>query len=195
MNQPMIVLYCYCMESYDEMWANTECLNFVRCIVQKWKVIYFQWDWHISEKCKAMFYLAEAVYCLRILKPKQLKLDTADLWDQLYPTLIACVEYIAYEFRKSFQLTSPRNNHWFIVLEMWNKRFSFFSQSPRGFIGFFHFSNNYALFWFLKAVYTTKLFSWSSFPSFTKQTKIFSIPASHIILTDCWERAGQASVN
>lgn len=80
------------------------------------------------------------------------------MWDQLYPTLIACVEYIAYEFRKSFQLTSPHNNHWFIVLEKWNNRFSVWGQSLRGFIGFFHLSNNFALFWFHSIVYTTKLF-------------------------------------
>lgn len=93
------------------------------------------------------------------------------MWDQLYPTLIACVEYMAYEFRKSFQLTSPHNNHWFIVLEKWNNRFSLLGQSLRGFIGFFHSSNNFALFWFHSTVYTTKLFSWSSFSIIHKKNK------------------------
>ena len=84
------------------------------------------------------------------------------MWDQLYPSLIACVEYIAYEFRKSFHLTSPHNNRWFTVLEKWNNRFSVVGQSLSAFIGFFHSSNNFALFWF-HSICATELFSWSSF--------------------------------
>lgn len=57
----------YSMESYDEIWANRILL--AALYKMESHILCFQWDWHIFQKCKALFYLAEAVYCLRILKP------------------------------------------------------------------------------------------------------------------------------
>lgn len=37
------------------------------------------------------------------------------MWAQLYPTLIARVEYTAYERRKPFEMTSSYNGRWFIA--------------------------------------------------------------------------------
>lgn len=119
----------------------------------------------MPHKCKAVFYLAEAVYCLCVYKP-----NTAIALSNFNAS---CWIYSFWVQNKSLHLTSPYNNSWFIVLEKWNNKFSVLSQSLRVFIGFSHSPNKFALFSFHSSVHCIPQNCSCSFhfPSFIWKTK------------------------